>query len=98
MAFSLDEKQTRDVLNVIGNRTYGTIGRWSVKYNFDVDVLCKDNRSACLRMIWVHPSRRAMSIDVIEELLRIAERGVPVDPDSLDGLCEGTSSIERVFD
>lgn len=100
MAFSLDEKQTRDVLNVIENRTYGPLRRRSVIYSEKVYVFCKDNRSSCLRKIWVHlsPYTETESSDVIEELLRIAERGVPEDPDSLDGLCEDTHWIERVFD
>ena len=96
-AFSLDEKQTRDLLDVIGRRTYAPLGRWSVKYNYDVVVLCKDDRSTCLRMIWVHASYRNESLDVIEELLRIAERGAPEDPKSHDDFCENISTIERVY-
>ena len=96
-AFSLDEKQTRDVLNVLGNRTEGTRRRMSVIYRDNVDVLCKDNRSACLRKIWVHPSYKAESTDVLEELLRIAERGVSEAPDSHDGFCEDTSTLVREY-
>jgi len=97
-AFSLNEKQTRDLLNAIGKRTYATIKRRSVKYRDYVDVSCKDGRSACLRSIWVHPAYEAESNDVIEELIQIAKRGVPADPNSDDGLCEDTSSLEREFD
>ncbi len=94
-AFSLDEKQTQDVLNVIGNRTEGTRRRMSVRYRDYVDILCKDNRSACLGKIWVHPSYKTESTDVLEELLRIAEHGVSEAPDSHDGVCEDTSTLVR---
>jgi len=46
----------------------------------------------------VHPAYEAESNDVIEELIQIAKRGVPADPNSDDGLCEDTSSLEREFD
>ncbi len=94
-AFSLDEKQTRELLNVIGHRTRSTLLRKSVRYSNWVEVFCKDGRGSCLQGIWVHHLYRTE--DVLAELFRIARRGVPEDPDSRDTLKGNTSLMERVY-
>lgn len=96
-AFTLDEKQTRQVLNVIGNRTQAPVSRRSVRFRDYVSVFCKDKRSAYLREIWVHPSFETESKDVLDELIRIAARGVPEDANTLDRLRNDTLTTERVY-
>lgn len=96
-AFSLDEKQTRELLNVIGHRTRSTLLRKSVIYSNWVEVFCKDGRGSCLQGIWVHHFFGAESEDVLEELFRIARRGVPEGLDSRDALKGNTSLVERVY-
>lgn len=96
-AFSLDEKQTRHVLNVIGNRTHAPLVRRSVLFRDYVRLFCKDKRSACILKIWVHPSFETESRDVLDELNIIAALGVPEDANTLAGLCEDASTMERVY-
>lgn len=99
-AFTLDEKQTRDVLNVVADRTRTTRRRMSVLYRDSVVIVCKDNRSECFHRVFVHRSFKSESTestDVIDELMRLAVRGEPEEPSSHDGLFGYTPLLERVF-
>jgi hypothetical protein len=95
-AFALDEQQTRHILNVIRNLTRAPVSRRSVRFRDYVSVFCKDKRSAYLREIWVHPFETE-SKDVLDELTKIAARGVPEDANKLAGLREDTPTMERVY-
>lgn len=95
--FALDEKQTRHLLAVVQNRTQVTLKRRSVIYREAVSVFCMDHRSVCLRQIWVHSFFGATSRDVIDELIGIAEDGVPKLTNTNGGLCHDIPIIERVY-
>ncbi len=98
-AFSLDEKQTREILNLIDRRTHTYVNIWADLPGRWTSVLCMDSRSGCLRVIYVHKLNETErgSADVLEELSRIAERGVPEDPDSFDDLRKDAALMERVY-
>jgi len=95
--FALDEKQTRHLLAVVQNRTQVTLKRRSIIYREAASVFCMDHRSVCLRQIWVHPFFGTTSRDVIDELIGIAEDGVPKLSNTNAGLCHDSPILERVY-
>lgn len=94
-SFSLDEKQTQELLNVIDHRTHSTNFRLAVMYHNWVWVYCKDARGRCLQSVWVH--HLYGTEDVLAELFRIARRGMPEDSESSEGLCKDAHWMERVY-
>lgn len=96
-AFSLDERQTQELLRVIDRRTRSTLARRAGRYLDSVSVSCKNGRSKCLQRYFIRPSRDTESKDVLEELFRITKNGIQESLDSDDGTCVGISAIERVY-
>jgi len=97
VAFSLNEKQTQELLTVINRRTHPTILRKAVLYNDWIDVRCKNGRGECLRRIYIHQAYDTESMDVLEELFAISRRGVQENRESDAGACEAMSPSEREY-
>lgn len=96
--FTLNDKQTRQLLTVVQNRTQGTLKRESVIFRDGVCVVsCMDHRSACLRRIWVHPWFETKSRDVFDELIEIVAGGVPKVSYTNADVCKDKPMMQRVY-
>lgn len=96
-SFIMNRKQTQDLLVIINSRTTNTYKRRSVKYKYWVNVICRDERSICLRNVWVHKSSEAESADVLVDLISIAKSGIPNDVSDHSTFCKQGPITERVF-
>jgi hypothetical protein len=96
-AFSLNEKQTNELLEAIASRTETTLQRKSVIYKKWISVYCVSSRNECIRHIWVHPHYGAVSDNIYDVLCEVVARGIPMNSGAVDSGYQDAPSVERVY-